>query len=113
MSIARTVGINSKQTIISLDGAYDSRDNRKAIFNRGMVPSFNENLRGRKATKTRSHKTVRFIHIPGTICTIERVFAWEVKFKHLLVRFERISRLHYALKSLAYTMINLRHFRQG
>jgi hypothetical protein len=43
--------------------------------------------------------------------TIERVFAWEEKFKRLLLRFERISTLHYALKTLAYAMINLRHFR--
>jgi hypothetical protein len=28
-----------------------------------------------------------------------------------LLRFERLSRLHYAFKTLAYTMINLRHFR--
>jgi len=45
--------------------------------------------------------------------TIERVFAWEDKFRRLLLRFERISELHYALKSLAYTMINLRHFCQS
>ena len=42
--------------------------------------------------------------------TIERVFAWEDKFRRLLLRFERISQLHYALKTLAYTMINLRHY---
>jgi hypothetical protein len=44
--------------------------------------------------------------------TIERVFAWEDKFRRLQLRFERISRLHYAFKTLAYTMINLRHYRQ-
>ena len=42
--------------------------------------------------------------------TIERVFGWEDKFRRLLLRFERISQLHYAFKSLAYSMINLRHF---
>jgi len=41
---------------------------------------------------------------------IERVFAWEDKFRRVLIRFERISSVHYALKTLAYTMINLRHF---
>jgi len=44
--------------------------------------------------------------------TIERVFAWEDKFRRLLLRFERISGLHYAFKTLAYTMINLRHYCQ-
>ena len=42
--------------------------------------------------------------------TIERVFAWEDKFRRLLLRPERISEVRYALKSLAYTMINLRHY---
>jgi hypothetical protein len=40
------------------------------------------------------------------------VFAWEDKFRRLLLRFERISGLHYAFKTLAYTMINLRHYCQ-
>ncbi|KTD15578.1 hypothetical protein Lgra_0244 [Legionella gratiana] len=42
--------------------------------------------------------------------TIERVFAWEDKFKRLLLRFEHHSLYHYAMKTIAYTMINLRHF---
>ncbi|MGF6483077.1 hypothetical protein [Paraburkholderia sp. JPY419] len=42
--------------------------------------------------------------------TIERVFAWEDTFRRLLLRFERISDVHCALKTLAYTMINLRHY---
>jgi len=45
--------------------------------------------------------------------TIERVFGWEDKFRRLLLRFDRLSQLHYAFKTLAYTMINLRHFCQG
>jgi hypothetical protein len=42
--------------------------------------------------------------------TVDRVFAWEDKFKRLLLRFERIIFHHFGLKLLAYTMINLRHF---
>ena len=36
--------------------------------------------------------------------TIERVFAWEDKFWRLLLRFERLSPVHYAFKALAYTI---------
>ncbi|MGF6473068.1 hypothetical protein QFZ89_008319 [Paraburkholderia youngii] len=32
------------------------------------------------------------------------------KFRRLLLRLEGLSHLHYALKTLAYTMINLRHY---
>jgi len=111
--IARTVGFNLKSTIVSLDGVYDSQKNRKAIFNRGMIPNINENRRGRKTPKPGPKRLFVPAIFQERFSTIERVFAWEDKFKRLLLRFERISELHYALKSLAYTMINLRHFCQS
>jgi hypothetical protein len=46
--IAKHVGLELNKTIVSLDAAYDSRANRKAIFNRGMVPNIPENPRGRR-----------------------------------------------------------------
>ena len=108
------VGFNLKNTIVSLDGVYDSRSNRKAIFNRGMIPNINENPRGRKTPKPGRKKTFRDRYLSKRGFKLSRrVFAWEDKFKRLLLRFERISELHYALKSLAYTMINLRHFCQN
>ena len=50
MRIAQAVGLELRGAIVSLDGVYDCRLNRKAIFNRGMVPNINANPRGRKAT---------------------------------------------------------------
>ena len=38
-------------SVISLDGAYDSKKNRKMIFNAGIVPNINENKRNRKSKK--------------------------------------------------------------
>jgi hypothetical protein len=70
---------------VSLDGVYDCRLNRKAIFNRGMVPNINANPRGRKPQFDAVIFKERFR-------TIERVFGWEDKFRHLLLRFERLSR---------------------
>ncbi len=111
--IAKKVGLDLNKTIVSLDGVYDSRANRKAIFNRGMIPNINPNPRGRKTPK-RGRKPIFDLAIfQERFNTIERVFAWEDKFRRLLIRFERSSKLHYALKSLAYTMINLRHFCQS
>lgn len=108
--LAKQVRLDLNQTIVSLDGVYDNRANRKAIFNRGMIPNIPANLRGKKTPK-RGRKAIFDAAIfQERFRTIERVFAWEDKFRRLLLRFERISKLHYALKSLAYTMINLRHF---
>lgn len=111
--IAKHVGIDLNKTIVSLDAAYDSRENRKAIFNRGMVPNIPENPRGRRTSKRGRQPLFEPTLYQERFFTIERVFAWEDKFRRLLLRFERISQLHYALKSLAYTMINLRHFCQS
>jgi len=109
-TIAKTLGINIIGSIMSLDGVYDSQDNRKRIFNAGMTPNINENKRNRKTIK-RGRKRIfdREIY-EERFHTIERVFAWEDKFKRLLLRFEVISEIHYGLKCLAYTLINLRHF---
>ena len=49
--IADAVGLDLKGTIVSLDGVYDCRVNRKSIFNRGMIPNINANPRGRKIAK--------------------------------------------------------------
>ncbi|MGF6649511.1 transposase [Paraburkholderia youngii] len=108
-AMARAIGADLQGAIVSLDGVYDCRANRRAIFNRGMAPNIPENPRGRKTPK-RGHKR-RFdpAIFEERFRTIERVFAWEDKFRRLLLRFERISEVHYAFKTLAYTMINLRH----
>ena len=111
--IAKTVGLDLNQPTVSLDGVYDSRANRKAIFSRGIVPNIPANPRGRKTPKRGRKPIFDSAIFQERFFTIERVFAWEDKFKRLLRRFERISKLHYALKTLAYTLINLRHFCHG
>jgi hypothetical protein len=108
--IARAVGMDLKGTIVSLDGVYDGRINRKAIFNCGMVPNINPNPRGRKRTKRGRKPFFEPAIFKERFQTIEWVFAWEDKFRRLLLRFERLSEVHYAFKALAYTMINLRHY---
>ena len=80
------------------------------IFNAGMVPNINENKRNRKSKKRGRKRLFDQIIFKERFRTIERVFSWEDKFKRLLLRFEYHSIYHYAMKLMAYTMINLRHF---
>ncbi len=108
--IARLAGIDFKGSVMSLDGGYDSIANRKYIFNRGMIPNIKENRRNRKGTK-RGRKRIYDEKIyKERFQTVERAFAWEDKFKRLLLRFEKISSNHFGMKLLAFSMINLRHF---
>ncbi|EKD73673.1 MAG: hypothetical protein ACD_45C00226G0002 [uncultured bacterium] len=80
--ISRNINANILGSISSWDGVYDSKDKR--IFRKDIFQK-------------------RFQ-------TIERLFAWEDKFKRLLLRFERKSENHFGMKLIAYAMINLRHF---
>ena len=109
-STIKRVGLDLKGSIMSLDGVYNSRTNRKAIFNLGMTPNAPENKRNRKKSKRGKKQTFCKSIFKERFRTIERVFAWEDKFKRLLLRFEFYSINHYAMKTIAYSMINLRHF---
>src|SRR6266496_3961625 len=68
-----------------------------------------ENPRNRKTPK-RGRKRLFNEAIHALRMRVERTFAWEDKFKRLLLRFERIQQRHYGMKLLAYTLINLRKF---
>ena len=88
---------------MSLDGGYSSRKNRKLIFNCGMTPNIPENKRNRKKTKRGRKQIFSKKIFKERFRTIERIFAWEDKFKRLLLRFEIKSEHHYAMKTIAYT----------
>src|SRR6195952_5839359 len=113
MRIARNGSLDLQGSIVSLDGVYDCRANRKAIFNRGMIPNINPNVRGRKQPKQGRKPLFDPAIFEERFQTIERVFAWEDKFRRLRLRFDRLSQVHSAFKTLAYAMINLRHYCQG
>jgi transposase len=108
--MARAIGMDLQGSTVSLDGVYDCRANRKAIFNRDMIPNIPENPRGRKTPKRGRKLRFNPAIFEERFRTIERIFAWEDKFRRLLLRFERLSPVHYAFKTVAYTMINLRHY---
>jgi hypothetical protein len=111
--IARAARIDLRGSIASFDGVYDSKINRKAIRTLGLISDIPENRRGRKKTKRgRKRRLCRDI-FRERFRTIKREFAWEDKFRWLRMRFARIRAVHSALKTLAYTMIDLRHFCRG
>src|SRR2546425_3947784 len=103
--VAKQVGLDLRGAYLNLDGGFDSAHNRKCIFNAGMIPNIKENPRNRKAPK-RGRKRFFNEAIHALRMRVERTFAWEDKFKRLLLRFERIQQRHYGMKLLAYTLIN-------
>jgi transposase len=107
--VATEVGLDLRGASLNLDGGFDSARNRKCIFNAGLIPHIKENPRNRKRPK-RGRKRLFNATIHALRLCVERTFAWEDKFKRLLLRFERIQQRHYGMKLMAYTLINLRAF---
>ena len=107
--VAKEVGLDLRDAYLNLDGGFDSTRNRKCIFNAGLIPNIKEHPRNRKPPKRgRTRLFNEAIH--ALRMRVERTFAWEDKFKRLLLRFERIQQRHYGMKLLGYTLINLRAF---
>src|SRR5262245_33027005 len=89
------------------DSAFDTKEARKLLWNRGVRPNILENKRNRKRTKRHFDPAVykkRFV--------TERAFAWIDKFKRLLIRFERKKVYFLGFHLLASTLINLRNVLQ-
>jgi transposase len=107
--VAKRTGLVLEGAYLNLDGGFDSTSNRKAIFNAGMIPNIKENPRHRKRPK-RGRKRLFNEAIHALRERVERTFAWEDKFKRLLLRFEHIQQRHYGMKLMAYTLINVRRF---
>jgi hypothetical protein len=75
------------QITINLDGGGDSRHNRQAIFNAGLIPNIQENPRHRTTPK-RVRKRLFSQAIHALRDRVERTLAWEDTLKRLLLRFE-------------------------
>jgi hypothetical protein len=84
--MARADGADLQGSIIRLDGVYDCRANRKAIFNRGMTPKIPENPRGRKTPKRDRKPRFDPAIFEERFRTNERVFARKDKFRRLPLR---------------------------
>ena len=107
--VAKEVGLDLRGAYGNLDGGFDSRANRKCIFNAGMIPNIKETPRNHKRpNRLRPRLFNAAIH--ALRMRVEWTFAWEDKFKRLLLRFECIQQRHYGMQLMAYTLINLRAF---
>jgi hypothetical protein len=110
--VALAVGLDVTGAVLNLDAGFDSKANRKCIFTAGLTPNSKENPRHRQKPK-RGRKRFFDEILYKLRFTVERTFAWEDKFKRLLLRFETKQVHHLGFKLLAFTLINLREFCGG
>lgn len=97
-----------KGTPINFDAGFDSKANRKVIWNAGLKPNIKHNPRNRKRPK-RGRKRYFDKELYESRFISERSFAWEDKFRRILVRYDWYVDLYHAFHLLAFSMINFRN----
>jgi hypothetical protein len=110
--VTREAGLEVSGAVRTLDAGFDSKANRKSVFNAGLKPNLKENPRNRPTPK-RGRKRFFDAALYKLRFIGERTVAWEDKFKRLLLRFETTQRPHRGFKLIAFTLINLREFCEG
>lgn len=109
--VVKEVGLQVKGSEFNLDSGFDSRSNRKVIWNAALRPNIPENPRNRNTKKPKRGRP-RYYNLKSyrERFTIERTFAWEDAYRSLVIRYDRKSANYMGRKLLAYTLINLRYF---
>jgi hypothetical protein len=110
--VARAAGLTLPGAVLNLDAGFDSKTNRKGIFNAGLRPHIKEKPRNRQKPK-RERKRFFAALLSKLRFLVDRTFAWEDKFKRLLLRFATKQSPHLGFKLIAFTLINLREFWGG
>ena len=108
-AVVLALGLTVAGAIFNLDSGFDSKKNRRVVQRLKMKPNIKENPRNRKSPK-RGRKRFFDADIYKLRYKMERTFAWEDKFKRLLIRFEHIHQRHMGFLFIAFTFINLRSF---
>lgn len=113
MDVADSLELEIKDSLLTLDPAFDSEGSAEEIEMHNLVPVIKPNPRGSKKEEVLHAQFERFDeikHIYKERYKIERSFAWEKTYRKLGVRYERLKETHEGFKFLAYSMINLRWF---
>ena len=109
--VSRVVGFSLTGLDFDLDSGFDSRANRKQIWDAGMKPNIPENPRNRDQSKLKRGRPRYFNHLSyGKRFGVERTFAWEDAYRSLVIRYDRKAQNFMGRKLLAYAPVNLRYF---
>lgn len=111
LEFADLLGLDIKQSYLTLDSGFDNAETRNEILFRDLIPVIKPNLRGLK-DQTKINKILDEFedleHIYKERYRIERCFAWEDTYRKLVTRYEKLQSTFMEFRYLAYTMINFR-----
>jgi transposase len=104
----KRLGLDINGAFFNADAGFDIQVTRKVCFNHGLIPNIPENVRNRKKAKP-GPKRLFNKDVYKHRFVMERSFAWQDKFRHLLIRFDRKDLYFLGATFTAFAMINFRH----
>lgn len=112
LELAHYQELDVKNSFLTLDTGFDSQLNRNLILEFNLVPVIKPNP-GRKSQTKRYEQLDEFSKYQDVYnqrFTIERCFAWEDKYRKLVIRYETLQSTFMGFRYLAFSMINFRWF---
>jgi len=111
MSFADLIGMDLRESLLTLDSGFDSEVNADRIRFHDLVPVIKPNLRGTKNQDTINERLDAFDEKTyKERYRVERTFAWEDSYRKLALRYETLLETHLGFKYLAFSMMNLKEF---
>lgn len=111
LELADLLDLNIKGSYFTLDSGFDNYDTKNEILFRELIPVIKPNLRGLKNREKINKILDDFENVKEIYkerYRIERCFAWEDKYRKLVVRYEKLQCTFLGFHYLAFSMINFR-----
>lgn len=103
--------LDIEKSFFTLDPGFDSQLNRDLILEAQLIPvikprTFSKQEQTKRYERLDDFELVKNVYEKRYV--IERCFAWEDKYRKLVIRYERLQSTFMGFRYLAYSMMNFR-----
>jgi hypothetical protein len=111
MDLADLIGLDTTESVITLDAGFDSEANKDRIEFHSMASCIRPNIRGEKREHVINARLDAFDEKTyQQRFLVERTFAWEDSYRKLAQRYEVLEETHLGFKYLAFAVMNLKEY---
>lgn len=104
-----SIGIDLQGSHLTLDSAFDSKDNKSLVREYRVIPQIYPNRRNLKEPIAIARKFRWFDReIYQERYKVERTFGWQDAYRKLALSYDRLKETRQGFRYLAYSMINFR-----